>query len=154
MAHDMGHLKREIESLEKQLAELRFGSLFDRKRVDQLEDKLKKKRKEMARIIAGDDDDLDVAADHIDIPEIDVALVDAPDLDADFGAGLDHDEPTGMKHAAKSAGKPARSAAKAATKTVKKAASKPKPMTKPKAKSKPAPKKISVAKPAKKKSKR
>ena len=93
MAHDMGHLKREIESLEKQLAALRFGSLFDRKRVEQLEDKLKKKRKELARILAGDDDDLDAGVDHIDIPEIAAVLVDAPDLDADFGAGLDHDEP-------------------------------------------------------------
>lgn len=149
MAHDMEHLKREIESLEKQLTALRFGGLFDRKRVEQLEDKLKKKRKELVRVLAGDDDDLDGATDHIDIPEIAAVLVDAPDLDADFGAGLDHDEHTG-----KSLTRTAKSTAKTTIKPVKKAASKPKPVAKPKPKSKPVAKKKATAKPAKKKSKR
>lgn len=145
MVHDMEHLKREIESLEKQLAALRFGGLFDRKRVEQLEDKLRKKRKELTRVVAGDDDDLD--ADHIDIPEIDASLV--PDLEADFGAEIDHDEP-----AAKSLAKPSKTAAKSVAKPAKKVVSKAKPVAKPKPKPKVAAKKKAVAKPAKKKSKR
>ncbi len=149
MAHDMKHLKQEIESLEKQLSTLRFGGLFDRKRVEQLEDKLRKKRKELARIVGGDDDDLD-SADHIDIPEIDVAIVEAPDLDADFGVGPDHDEPIDKSKTAK-ASKPA---TKTAAKPVKKVASKPKPAAKPKAKPKPVAKKKATSKPAKKKSNR
>jgi outer membrane biosynthesis protein TonB len=151
MAHDMKHLKQEIESLEKQLSTLRFGGLFDRKRVEQLEDKLRKKRKELALIVAGDDDDLD-GADHIDIPEIDVALVEAPDLDADFGVGPDQDEPIGKSKA--SATKSSKPAAKTAAKPVKKVASKPKPAAKPQAKPKPVAKKKTASKPAKKKSKR
>ena len=154
MVHDMEHLKREIESLEKQLSALRFGSLFDRKRVEQLEDKLKKKRKELTRVLAGDDDELDGAADHIDIPEIAAVLVDVPELDADFGAGLDHDEVRGMKPTGRATLKLVKLAAKTATKTAKKAVGKSKSAAKPRPKPKPAPKKKAAAKPAKKKSKR
>jgi outer membrane biosynthesis protein TonB len=158
MAHDIEHLKREIESLEKQLAAQHFGGLFDRKRIEQLEDKLKKKRKELARLQAGDEhDDLDVGPDHMAIPEFVGAIEETPDLGPDFPIDIDADELPIRKPGAKSPAKPvAKTATKPVVKTAKKVAPKPKPAAKakPKAKAKPAPKKKAAAKPTKKKSKR
>lgn len=156
MAHNIEHLKREIEALEKQLAAQHFGGLFDRKRIEQLEDKLKKKRKELARLQAGDEhDDLDVGPDHIGIPEFAAAIEETPDLGPDFPIDIDADEPPLRKNAAKTVSKPvAKPAAKTVTKAAKKVSTKSKPAAKPKPKAKPAPKKKVAAKPAKKKSKR
>jgi len=43
-------LRKEIEELENQIESHPFGSLFDKKRTDQLYQKLKKRRKELAKI--------------------------------------------------------------------------------------------------------
>lgn len=158
MAHNIEHLKREIEALEKQLSAQHFGGLFDRKRIEQLEDKLKKKRKELARLQAGDEhDDLDVGSDHIGIPEFAAAIEETPDLGPDFPVDIDADEPPLRKPVAKTVSKPvAKPAAKTVAKAAKKVAtkSKPAPKPKPKPKTKAAPKKKTAAKPAKKKSRR
>ncbi len=155
MAHNIEDLKREIESLEKQLAGQHFGGLFDPKRIERLEDKLKKRRKELARLEAGDDDDLDGGAEHIEIPGFHGAIVDAPGLVPDFPGDLDHDEPSPKKTTTKSpttlSGKVV---GKAVAKPAKKAAAKSKTAAKLKPKAKPASNKKSAAKPAKKKSKR
>jgi hypothetical protein len=160
MTHNIEHLKREIESLEKQLSAQHFGGLFDRKRIEQLEDKLKKKRKELARLQAGDEhDDLDVGPDHIGIPEFVAAIEETPDLGPDFPVDIDADEPPLRKQTSKTVTKPTakpvtRPAAKPVAKAGKKIATKPKPAAKAKPKAKAAPKKKAAAKPAKKKSKR
>lgn len=156
MAHNIEHLKREIEALEKQLSAQHFGGLFDRKRIEQLEDKLKKKRKELARLQAGDEhDDLDVGPDHIGIPEFAAGIEDTPDLGPDFPIDIDADEPPARKPASKPVSKTAaKVVAKPVAKVAKKVVTKSKPAAKPKPKAKPAPKKKVAAKPAKKKSKR
>lgn len=159
MAHTIEQLKREIEGLEKQLSTQHFGGLFDRKRIEQLEDKLKKKRKELARLQSGEDnDELDAGSDHIEIPEFASALESTPDLGPDFPLDIDADEPPmrklPAKPPAKPSAKPAATPAKSVAKAVKKTVAKPKPSAKAKPKAKPAPKKKAAAKPAKKKSKR
>ena len=50
MTADIEKLKREIEDLEKQLEANPFGGLFNKDRLDQIYRKLKKKRKELARL--------------------------------------------------------------------------------------------------------
>ncbi len=162
MAHDIEHLKREIDALEKQISSHPFEGLFDRKRLDQLQDKLRKKRKELARLEAGDEHEETVPGlDHIEVPEFIAGIEETPDLGPDFPIGIEHDEmprktvPTRPSSAAKPVLKPA---AKPVAKAVKKATPKSKPAAKPKAKpkptAKPTAKKKTAAKPAKKKSKR
>jgi hypothetical protein len=159
MAHDIEHLKREIDALEKQISSHPFEGLFDRKRMDQLQDKLKKKRKELARLEHGDEhDDLETGADHIGIPEFIAPIEETPDLGPDFPLGIDAEDvprkkPIAGKHAAppKPAVKPV---AKVAAKVVKKVAPKAKSKGKTKPKPKTMPKKKSSAKPAKKKSRK
>ncbi len=156
MGHTIEQLKREIEGLEKQLSAQHFGGLFDRKRIEQLEDKLKKKRKELSRLQAGDDsEEMEAGSEHIELPEFASALESTPDLGPDFPLDLDTDEPPLRKPAMKSSTKPsAKPVAKAVTKSVKKITPKSKPAAKAKPKAKPAAKKKTVAKPVKKKSKR
>lgn len=158
MAHTTDHLKREIEALEQQLSAQQFGGIVDRKRRDQLEDKLRKKRKELARILSAEDsDDLDAADPHVDIPGLISGIESTPDMGPDFPLDLDVDDgPVKLGASKKSAGKPAaKSPAKSPAKTAVKSTTK-KPASKPKGavKAKPAQKKKAVTKPAKKKSKR
>lgn len=158
MAHTVDHLKREIEALENQLSAQQFGGIVDRKRRDQLEDKLRKKRKELARILAAEEnEDLDAAEPHVEIPEFIPGIESTPDMGPDFPLDLDVDDaPVKRGASKKSTGKPGgKPAAKTPAKTAVKPATK-KPATKPKSavKVKPSPKKKTVTKPAKKKSKR
>ena len=150
MAHNIEHLRREIEELERQISSHPFEGLFDRKRLDQMHDKLKKKRKELSRLESGDDvDEMEHSHHQIEIPEF-VADVDAhPDL-ADH---LDLDEEPVKRVAPVRPAASVKSPIKVAAppkKAVKKVVAKPKP----KPKSKPAPKKKTVKRAAKKKSKR
>lgn len=174
MAHDIERLKREIEELEKQIASHPFEGLFDRKRADQLQDKLKKKRKELARLQSGESDleEHEHGEDHPDVHEFIGSIEETPDLGPDFPMGIDADEPQPRPKAAKPpvgavplaaktvarvspAAKPvAKKAAKAVKKTAAKAKPKAKPQPKPKPKPKAAAKKKAAAKPAKKKGKR
>lgn len=174
MAHDIERLKREIEELEKQIASHPFEGLFDRKRADQLQDKLKKKRKELARLQSGAEEiDLhEHGEEHADVHELIGSIEETPDLGPDFPLGIDADEPHPRPRAPKppagavpAAGMvaakvspAAKPVAKKTAKPVKKAAAKAKPKAKPKPKPKPKPKatakKKAAAKPAKKKGKR
>ena len=49
MDTNVERLRREIEELERQIAARPFGGLFDKKRADQMYQKLKKKRRELER---------------------------------------------------------------------------------------------------------
>lgn len=154
MAHDIEHLKREIDALEKQISSHPFEGLFDRKRLDQLQDKLKKKRKELARLQAGDEhEEIEPVTEHIEIPGLVAGIEETPDLGPDFPVALDEEVPRKKSQPAKHAA-PIKAVAKTAAKVVKKVPPKPKPAAKSKPKAKAAPKKKNTAKPAKKKSKR
>jgi len=147
MAHDVEHLKREIEALEKQLSGQHFGGLFDRKRFEQIEDKLKKKRKDLARLQATDEhDDLEVGLDHVEIPEFIAGIEETPDMGPDFPLVLDADKPPTKSAATRAAvtpkSSPPKRIVKTASKAVKKRSSKSKPKAAPKKKdTKPTPKK-------------
>lgn len=88
MAHDIEHLKREIDALEKQISSHPFEGLFDRKRMDQLQDKLKKKRKELALLVGNDEhEEIEHGVDHIEIPDFVGAIEETPIWDRTFQSG-------------------------------------------------------------------
>jgi hypothetical protein len=151
MTENTEHLKREIEELERQIASHPFEGLFDRKRLDQLQDRLKKKRKELARLEIPDDDadeEIVPSHTHFDVPGFVADAEDAPDLGHAIPVNLDLDDelvhpavrvPTppmrpspGAKVVAKAKPK-AKPAAKPAKKSAPKAKAKPKPVAKKKA---------------------
>ena len=161
MTENLERLKREIEELERQIASHPFEGLFDRKRLDQLQDRLKKKRKELARLAVADEDvdeDIIPTHTHFDVPGFAADAEETPDMGHAIPVSLDIDEepehplahvkppvtrpsaPTGKvvakpKPKAKPAAKPAKKSAPKATKG-KPAAKKKAPKAKPKKKSK------------------
>ena len=88
MAHDIEHLKREIEELERQITSHPFEGLFDRKRLDQMQDKLKKKRKELTRLETGDG----AESDDVSIPDMFAGVEVTSDMGPQMPVDLDIDE--------------------------------------------------------------
>ncbi len=160
MTENLERLKREIEELERQIASHPFEGLFDRKRLDQLQDRLKKKRKELARLaVAVDDIDEDIIPSHthFDVPGFAADVEDTPDMGHAIPVSLDIDEEP--EHAVARVTPPSArpsTGAKVAVKAKPKARPAAKPVKKstPIAKAKPAAKKKAPKAKPKKKSKR
>ena len=160
MTENIERLKREIEELERQIASHPFEGLFDRKRLDQLQDRLKKKRKELARLAVVDEDvdeDIIPSHTHFDVPGFVADAEDAPDMGHAIPVSLDIDEEP--EHLGAHV-KPPTARPSSAVKVVAKAKPKAKPAAKPakksapKVKAKPAAKKKAPKAKPKKKSKR